>query len=126
MTWAQWIDTVNESLISYWGLDPAFSANIALFCAYLAYYGLNPVITSGFRSPDKQEELRRRWEAGDPTIVYPPAKNSKHSRMRLNRPAAHAVDIKTSDPARAAGIALQLGIQAGYYFKTPDPVHFYI
>jgi hypothetical protein len=35
-------------------------------------------ITSGYRSPAEQDALRMRWEAGDPSVIYPPAEHSYH------------------------------------------------
>jgi hypothetical protein len=125
-SWNDWIKSTTELLIDGWGLHSDLAAKSALFLAYLFTYDLNPRITSGFRSPEKQAELQRRYEAGDPSVVYPPAKNSKHSNMRLGKPAALAIDISTNNPELAARIAVAVGIRAGYYFSTPDPVHFYL
>lgn len=125
MTFEQWQEQTAKALQNQWGLDKSFSLLVALFYAYLVYYSLSPKITSGFRSPDKQAELLQRYEAGDPSIVYKPAANSKHMVTKWGKPASLAVDISTSNPALAAQIANAVGIRAGYHFNNPDPVHFY-
>lgn len=126
MTMEKWLSDVADFLRKQWGLDSSFSSKVSLFYAYLLQYGLNPVITSGFRSPDKQKELIRRWEAGDKSVVVKPAENSKHSITKWGSPAAQAIDISTNNAELAARIATAVGIKAGLYFKTPDRVHFYI
>jgi hypothetical protein len=121
------IDENSAALKTYYGLDSRFSRDVAIFYLYLAQYGLSPVITSAFRSPEKQKELMRRWNAGDPSIVVKPAVNSLHSRTDwMGNPAAAAIDIQTNNPELAARIAEALGIGAGYRFTVPDKVHFYM
>ena len=121
----QWLKDAESHLVKVWGLKRAFAGRIALFLAYLADYGISYTITSGFRSQKKQRELKRRWEAGDPSVVVRPADDSLHSKTAFLRPAAEAVDIKTSSPYYAALIAQAIGIGAGYFFRKPDPVHFF-
>lgn len=106
------------------GLTMLFHLKAALLYAYFLQYGLNPVITSGFRSPDYQEKLRQRWAAGDKSIIVEPAKTSKHSITKWGAPASQAIDISTSNHELAARIAKAIGLRAGYYFKKSDPVHF--
>jgi hypothetical protein len=121
----KWIESASEYLISQWGIDKDFAPSVALLFLYLSSYGLSPTITSGFRSPEKQQELYARWKAGDPSIKYKPAENSKHCNTDwLGRPASLAVDISTSDPNLAAEIARALKIKPGNDFG--DPVHFYL
>jgi hypothetical protein len=121
----RWLSDYADFLHSQWGLDKSFSASAALLVLYLHYYGLSPVVTSGFRSPEKQQELLRRWESGDPSIKYKPATNSKHMHTGwLGSPASLAIDISTSNAEMAARIAKAIGVRAGYDFG--DPVHFYI
>jgi len=122
----QWVDVMASYLRKQMGLDAQFGRDVALFFLYLSQYGLSPVITSGYRSPDKQAELQQRYASGDRSVVVSPAKNSLHSKTGLlGEPAARAVDISTSNPELAARIATVLNIGAGYYFGTPDRVHFY-
>lgn len=119
MDWQAWIEEAKDYFRSAWGLEPAFCRQVALLYLYFVAYGLNPRITSGFRDPKHQAELRRRWDAGDRQgLAVRPAAVSDHTR-RI------AVDIVTSDPAKAAMIARALGIGAGYDFKVRDAVHFY-
>lgn len=120
-----WIASASKTLQEHWGLDKAFSSNVALLFLYFVKYGLSPVITSGWRSPEKQEELMLRYKAGDPSIRYKPAENSKHLNTNwLGSPASLAVDISTNNPSYAAEIARYLKIKPGNDFG--DPVHFYI
>lgn len=120
-----WIKKAANYFHDTWGLDKSFSEKVSLFFLYLSQYGLSPVVTSGFRSPEKQAELLRRYKAGDPTIRYKPAENSLHlCQDFFGKPAARAVDISTNNEKMAAAIAKALGLKAGYDFN--DPVHFYI
>lgn len=126
MTVSEWLSQVKNYLVSTWGLDKSFAEMVAPFIYYLYYYRLSPVITSGYRDPAKQQELLERYNAGDTSVVAKPAVNSKHCVTKWGRPAAQAIDISTSNKSFAAEIARQLKIGAGYYFSSPDPVHFYI
>lgn len=119
-----WLREMTSYLISAWGLEEAFAAKAALLYLYLHYYGLSPVITSGWRSPEKQEELFNRYQQGDPTVIVKPALKSLHLNTKLGKPASLAIDISTSNHALAGAIGKALGIRSGYFFKTPDPVHF--
>jgi len=124
-TTKKWVDDAAKYFVSVWGLSADFAPKVALFFLYLSSYNLNPRVTSGFRDPEKQQELLRRYAAGDPGIRYKPAENSKHMNTGfLGKPAADAVDISTSNERAAAQIAKALGIKAGADFG--DPVHFYI
>lgn len=122
----KWLSEMSTYLINSWGLDISFSSQVALLYLYFFYYGLSPVITSGFRDPAYQKQLHDRWEAGDKSIVVEPAVNSKHSYVKLGKPSALAIDISTNNHFKASQIAKALNIKAGYDFKTSDPVHFYI
>jgi hypothetical protein len=122
----KWLDDAAIYFERTWGLSETFAVDVAQLYLYLYYYRLNPTITSGYRSPSKQESLLQRYLAGDPSVVVKPATNSKHSiTLPDGTPASEAIDISTSSPEQAAMIARQLGVGAGYYFSTPDPVHFY-
>ena len=126
MTLSQWIKESSVILNRDFGLDKSFAEKVALFFLYLKQYGLNPQITSGYRSPEYQRDLIARYNSGDSSIVVKPAENSKHTNTKLGKPASLAVDISTSNPALAAQIAKALNIEAGFYFQTPDRVHFYV
>jgi hypothetical protein len=121
-----WLDQMAEYLRESWGLSQPFSREASLLYLYFYYYGLQPRITSGFRSAAKQAELSARYAAGDPSIVVKPAGNSKHSITRPDgTPAAEAIDISTTNPQLAAQVATALTVGAGYYFSNSDPVHYY-
>jgi hypothetical protein len=122
----KWIKLATKELTHDYGLLASFAGDIALLYLYFNYYNINPVITSGYRSKEKQQALLDRYNAGDPTIRYKPALDSRHSAVEgfFKKPASKAVDISTSDPALAAEIAEALKIGAGYRFG--DPVHFYV
>jgi len=110
-------------LVPQWGLDAGFAIQVARLFYWFWYYGLNPQITSGYRSAKKQADLRRRYEAGDPSVVYPPAAKSLHCTTGfLGGPGAKAVDISTNEPYTAAILARQLGLKPGYEYG--DDVHF--
>lgn len=120
-----WIKASLGYFRGVWGLSDAFALKAARLFLMLYLYGLSPKITSGFRSPEKQEELKRRYEMGDKSIRYKPAGNSKHSSTGfIGQPAANAIDISTNNAAKAAQVAKMIGVKPGYDFG--DPVHFYI
>lgn len=120
-----WLTAMSEYLQRQWGLDRSFSASAALLFLYLYQYGLSPTITSGWRSPAKQEELYNRWLAGDPSIKFKPAQKSKHMHTDwLGNPASLAIDISTNNPDYAAQIARYVKVKPGMDFN--DPVHFFI
>jgi hypothetical protein len=122
----QWLASMADYLIKSWGLAVDFADDAALLYLYFHVYGLSPTITSGYRSPDKQAELRARYAAGDKSVIVKPAANSKHTiTLPDGTPASEAIDISTSNHPLAANISRALGVGAGYYFSTPDYVHFY-
>lgn len=122
----EWLRRTAEFLRDNHGLAGSFSDRVALFLAYCYQYGLSPSVTSGFRDPKHQEELRRRWDRGDRTgLRVRPAATSDHSSTSWGRPAARAVDITTSNDAKAAQIARALGLGAGLDFKIKDPGHYF-
>ena len=72
--------------------------------------------------------MRARWDAGDRAgLRARPAADSLHTATDwLGRAAARAIDMPSSDEARAARIATTIGgIGAGLYFRSPDPGHYY-
>ena len=120
----QWLKEAEEYLISQWGLSGTFAKKAALLLAYFFQYGLNPQITSGYRSVSEQKALLKRWNAGDRTgLKAKPAESSLHNNSSWLRPAARAIDISTSNYYYAAKIAEAIGIGSGYRFN--DPVHFF-
>lgn len=82
--------------------------------------GSAPRIVSGYRSPEAQEKLRRKWAAGERAgIVAPPAQESWHTK-------GLAIDVTTKgrgfEVFREA--MLIMGSRWGGNFSTYDPVHF--
>jgi hypothetical protein len=120
-----WIRGAAEHLVETWGLNSLFALTVAEMIYWFFVYQLQPRITSGYRSVAHQERLRKRYRAGDPGVVYPPARTSKHCHTTKDgHPDALAIDIATDNPAQAAMIAEFFGIRPGYHFKQPDPVHY--
>lgn len=76
-----------------WGLDEETAFRYSLAAAIVKLYtGIDPPnIISGFRSPAKVRELLRRFNAGDPGVIYPPARQSWHM-------AGRAFDLARPDP----------------------------
>lgn len=125
MTMQQWLNDTAKVLRKTYGLDKTFASKASTMLAYFYQYGLNPKITSGFRSPEYQKELQKRYAAGDRSVVVAPATNSKHSITKFGQPAAQAIDISTNNQQLAARIAVAVGVKPGLSFSTPDGVHFY-
>jgi hypothetical protein len=76
-----------------------------------------PAIISGYRSKERQDELRRRWDAGDRRgLSYRPAENSRHETGR-------ALDVEPRDE-EFAFLWRAMGGRDGATFTTPDPDHF--
>lgn len=120
--YADWIDQAARYLRESWGLNKDFARRAADLILLFKLYGIFQAITSGYRSPEKQAELRTRAARGEPGI-YSPAKNSKHTHVNfLGGADSLAIDVATSNWAGAAWIAHELGIRTGYEFG--DGVHF--
>ena len=125
-SYSQWLDTVQTYLRDELGIDSGFAGHCATMLAYFFEYSLNPVVTSGYRTAEKQAQLSTAYQRGQAGVVAKPAVDSLHCKTNwLGKPAARAIDISTRNPALAAEIAAALGIGAGFYFRIPDPVHFY-
>ena len=73
------------------------------------------VLTSGYRSPAEQAALYDRYLAGDPNVLYPPAKNSYHEY-------GLAVDVESNKLLELGQYAESIGMRWGGRFG--DPVHF--
>lgn len=123
-----WIQEMSRFLETKWGISPGAAERFAILFLYLHSYGLQPVITSGFRDPEKQRAMRAAWDRGDRRgLRARPAdpSSSDHCRTSMwSSPASTAIDIKCRDEAMAAHIARALGITAGYHFSVPDPGHY--
>jgi hypothetical protein len=122
-----WPDLAVPYFVGQWGLDSIFAVRVGLLYLALHFAGLKPRITSGFRDPRKQAELRAAWDAGNRAgLRVRPAdpKNSLHCLEASGRPASRAVDMPCDNDALAAEIARGLGLRAGFFFSTPDPGHY--
>lgn len=133
MDWNSFFVKHNRSWSDYlktnWGLEANFAQKVAQFLIFLGYSGIPFVITSGYRSIAKQNELKRRWIAGDKSIIVKPAEQSMHSSTDvIGRPASQAIDIsiKNLSPEHTRIISSWAGLHWGGDFpRTPDRVHFY-
>lgn len=105
--------------------------NLAPWAVWLydvaAYYGLNPRVTSTFRSYAHQQQLRRRWD-GYRAQGYSPAEIGR--RFGLWTPAQpgrslhnyrHAFDLVVDRPDFVGAVWRHVG---GYWAGPGDPVHF--
>lgn len=126
--WAgSWPKNAATWFAAQYGLDVDFAIKVAQLYIALFAAKLNPQVTSGWRDPAKQKAMMDAWDRGDKQgLAVRPADPSKslHTSTSLGRPAAKAIDIKTSNPKLAADIARVIGLRAGFYFSVPDPVHF--
>ena len=111
------------------GLQSAFARPVARLYLSLWFAGLAPRLTSGFRDPSKQRELRALWDSGVRRgFLAKPANpdTSLHCKTSFTgAPASRAVDMPCTNDRLAAQIASQLGIGAGLNFREPDPGHYY-
>jgi len=125
-----WLNQSKSILIGYWGLNSALADRIAILLLYATYFGVNFTITSGFRDPAYQAELRKRWDEGNRSgLRYRPALKSRHSYMTSSgKPDAQGIDIAGTDENEniLGSWAPFFGLKWGGVFTTPDKVHFYI
>lgn len=106
--------------------DAAEQFALLYLLAYMA--GTNPRITSIFRDPKYQDQLRERWDAGDRAgLRARPAENSKHTETTwLGSPASEAMDMPSSNDSLVAEYAEEIGLGRGSAFRKPDPGHYYV
>jgi len=123
-----WPEQAADYFRDVWGLNADFAAKVAVLYLAQLVLGLNPRITSGFRDPEKQAQMRARWDSGDRAGLRARPANpdtSKHCRTTLmGAPNSHAIDIVSNDEVLSANIARALGLAAGQFFTTPDPGHY--
>lgn len=99
-------------------LDDSFAAVLESVFEAAAEEGIEVRLTSGYRSIEKQKELIRRWERGEPGIFKPAKPGASFHNYGF------AVDIRTSPPEalqRVGEIAEEFGLRWGGRFG--DPVH---
>jgi hypothetical protein len=118
-----YVDQWSNYLSEKWGVDRQFSVSAATVFIYCSLYGLRPVITSGYRSPERQAELVAAEKAGNPNVhtPLPPGKSLHNNRNWLGQPASLAIDMVTNNPKTAGIIAKHFGVVWG---GLRDEVHF--
>lgn len=123
MNYKDYVNAWSKYLHDKWGLDKSFSPKAAEVFLLLHFYGASPVITSGYRSPEYQAQLVKRYKAGDPGILspLPPGKSLHQHKDWLGRPASWAIDIDHHNNSLAAIIAKYLGL---FWAGPKDWVHF--
>lgn len=116
------------------GVDPELADYIAQAAHLLgkASPGVTVRVVSGYRSPQQQMDLVRRWNAGDRAgLAAEPAVSSMHTLGR-------AVDLQLAYKGRAvpvrdtpteywrflADLLEPVGVRWGGRFRRPDPNHF--
>lgn len=110
------------------GLDPRVRAGVRAALAWAHYYGLNVTVTSGYRGLDKQERLRKTYEAclarGERVWKGNP---NPDCRYPVNKPglSAHnyglAFDSWVPDDQMAAWVQLRRAL--GWKVPDNDVVH---
>ncbi len=124
------VDTWAKYLVTQ-GLSRVWADRAAALYLLLNAYGLRPVLTSIYRSPEKQAAMRAAYLAGNKQgLRYLPAKNSDHTRQETNWlgqkiPASFAMDIDLQSKAYDSGatIAHALGLRTGH--EIGDDVHYF-
>lgn len=123
-----WAKAAHEYFSESFGLNAKFAVMVARLYICFWAHGLQPRITSGYRSLAHQLELQRQWDSGNRAgLRARPAGASKHTTTNwLGQPDSTAIDMPTNDDQKAAQLARQLGVGAGYDFKQKDPGHYYL
>lgn len=117
----QLIQSVVRHLQSYGRVRPDLAIILGAAQAVLSCAGV-PIlqVTSAYRSPQRQAQLRAQWDRGDRTgLVVRPALSSSHTEGR-------AIDISTQTPAFdfQRDFLIASGFEWGGNWQTPDRVHF--
>lgn len=95
------------------GLQPWLRPYAIWFYQVAQQYGLQPHVTSVYRSYDRQKVLRDRWEAGLSSIYAAPPGQSKHQY-------GLAFDLTSRNNPALGNLWRQMG---GNWFSS-DAVHF--
>lgn len=96
-------------------VSPALVPYVRALRARAAGMGASFHLSSGYRSPAEQRALQLRWEAGDPSVIAPPATNSLHL-------LGLAIDLESNALPALGAYAESIGMRWGGRFG--DPVHF--
>lgn len=125
--YGNWASQMVKWLTHEWGLNRTLAERVTVMLLYASLYGFTWRITSGFRSPKRQQELLDRWNRGDRRgIVTKPAVNSKHSNTSWGQPDSLAVDLTSNNLYTLGAWAPYFALKWGGKFRSSDPVHFYI
>jgi hypothetical protein len=119
----KYVENWMDYLTREWGIDNDFSEKAAEFIIKCSKAGLNPTMSSGYRSTAKQKDLYARWLKGEPGIYTPAIPGtSPHERTTwYGQPAAKCFDLKLNNYYIGAVIASKMNLSYGY---PNDPVHF--
>jgi hypothetical protein len=118
-----YINAWKSFLVDKWGLAEEFADRAAALVVWCSYYGLQPQITSGYRSKEYQAYLVDQWKKGNPNVhtPLPPGKSLHNNTTWTGKPAALAIDMVTNNSTSAGYLAKQLGLVWG---GKSDHVHF--
>lgn len=98
-------------------VDPLFRPILRGLIATLRSEGYSVTVNSLYRSLGYQQELHRRWEAGDPSIIAEPAPPGESAH---NYGMAADLDLDPSDSDVLGDVAEMFGLTWGGF---DDPVH---
>ena len=98
-------------------LDATFARYVTWLLAVARYYGLQPVVTSTYRSYQEQAELYRRYQEGRSSLPAAPPGRSKHQ-------AGLAVDIDLPNSRQYLPWLGAVWQSIGGRWFASDPVHF--
>ncbi len=119
----EYVKSWEKYLVDKWQLASEFAPLAARLIVYCHVYGLRPIITSGYRSPEQQQVLVDEWKKGNPNVTtpLPPGKSLHQNKTWYGKPASLAMDMVVNNYEKAGIIAK--------YFKVAwagpgDKVHF--
>lgn len=105
------------------GMDEEFSRKAASLIVACSYYGIQPQITSIFRSAAQQKALVDAYKKGTPGIYtpLPPGKSLHGNTTWWGAPASLAMDMVVNNTTTSSYLAKYYGITWG---GARDPVHY--
>ncbi len=98
-------------------VDPEFRPALRSVIATLRSSGYSVTVNSLYRSSSYQQELHRRWEEGDPSIIAEPAPPGESAH---NYGMAADLDLDPPDIDVLGDVAEMFGLTWGGF---EDPVH---